>query len=217
MVASGIPVSSPDSCALLGLLALRMRARLRDGFSGPGGRPLEALMGIHSGPVIGGVIGYKLPRFRLFGDTGESLPPACARSLTLAPGGCLAPFSYRPSSLSPRPTVNTSARMQTHSLPGEIGLSEAAADRIRASVSREQGRSSASFDSLDIRRVSGPCHPVAENEESASSRGGSSRGGERYQHLALIDRGFKEVKSKGLVHLFFLREEFEALETQARQ
>ena len=180
MVAAGIPYAGPDSCAQLGALALKMRARVR-GFNGPDGKPLEALMGIHAGPVIGGVIGYKLPRFRLFGDT-----------------------------------VNTAARMQTHSMPGEIGLSEAAADRVRASMSREQGRSSASFDSLDIRQISGPCPTVSESEESAGSRGGSSRGRERYQHFAVVDRGVKEVKSKGLVRLFFLREISEAMEAQAR-
>ena len=181
MVVAGIPEAGADACAHLGVLALKMRERLR-GFNGPTGRPLEALMGIHAGPVIGGVIGYKLPRFRLFGDT-----------------------------------VNTAARMQTHSMPGEIGLSEAAADRISDAVTREAERiaseahrgggtteSPTAFSPSSSPALSSADGPSGALGSSLSRPGQTDRG--RFQHLTLIDRGRKEVKSKGLVHVFFLRD-----------
>ena len=54
--------SYSSSRAALGALALAMAHRLRD-FE-VHGKPLKARMGIHCGPVIGGVIGVKLPRYR---------------------------------------------------------------------------------------------------------------------------------------------------------
>ena len=94
-VASGLPTPRSDHCAALATLALSMRDAM-EGFVDCQGRPLQALMGIHCGPVIGGVVGVKLPRYRLFGDT-----------------------------------VNTAARMETHSLAGQIHLSPEAAAQVR--------------------------------------------------------------------------------------
>ena len=53
-------------------------------------------MGIHCGPVIGGVVGVRLPRFRIFGDT-----------------------------------VNTAARMESHSLLGRLHVSPQAHAEVR--------------------------------------------------------------------------------------
>ena len=63
-----MPVYRPDHCAALAALALDMADAL-EGYEDGQGRPLQALMGLHCGPVIGGVVGVNLPRFRLFGDT----------------------------------------------------------------------------------------------------------------------------------------------------
>ena len=93
-VAAGIPTHRSDHCAALAALALDMRDALEE-YSDGQGRPLQALMGLHCGPVIGGVVGVNLPRYRLFGDT-----------------------------------VNTAARMETHSLPGRIQLSPEAAEQV---------------------------------------------------------------------------------------
>ena len=136
-------------------------------------------MGIHAGPVIGGVIGYKLPRFRLFGDT-----------------------------------VNTSARMQTHSMPGEICMSQSAADLIAAAVQVEAS---------SLERLAAPADASNHDDSAVAGSSGAGSGGSGafepggsgrrrrlargpFQHLVIVDRGFKEVKSKGLVKLFFLRE-----------
>jgi len=54
MIASGLPTYRPDHCAALVLLALDICDALED-FKDDQGMPLQALMGIHCGPVIGGV------------------------------------------------------------------------------------------------------------------------------------------------------------------
>ena len=63
MIASGLPTYRPDHCAALVHLALDICDALED-FKDDQRMPLQALMGIHCGPVIGGVVGVKLPRYR---------------------------------------------------------------------------------------------------------------------------------------------------------
>ena len=61
MAVSGVPTFRADHCAALATLALEMLDVLED-YKDSSGRPLQALMGIHCGPVIGGIIGAQMPR-----------------------------------------------------------------------------------------------------------------------------------------------------------
>ncbi|MCO6453331.1 MAG: adenylate/guanylate cyclase domain-containing protein [Caldilineales bacterium] len=88
MVASGVPTPRPDHAHALATLALDLREALdRCQF---GGRQLAIRIGIHSGPVVAGVIGRNKFSYDLWGDT-----------------------------------VNTASRMESHSLPGRIQITEA--------------------------------------------------------------------------------------------
>ncbi|MCC6621323.1 MAG: adenylate/guanylate cyclase domain-containing protein [Deltaproteobacteria bacterium] len=89
MVAAGVPLPRPDHAHAAARAALEMRDALDD-FARERGVQLEARVGIHTGPLVAGVIGQRKFAYDLWGDT-----------------------------------VNTASRMESHSAPGKIHVTEA--------------------------------------------------------------------------------------------
>ena len=67
MVAAGIPTSRPDHASAIAEFALRVQELV--GSKEYGGRVIEFRMGIHSGPVVAGIIGQRKFAYDLWGDT----------------------------------------------------------------------------------------------------------------------------------------------------
>jgi PAS domain S-box-containing protein len=68
MVVGGVPTHRPDHVEAIANLALDMRRSIQD-FKRNDGHPFEIRIGIHSGPVVAGVIGIKKFIYDLWGDT----------------------------------------------------------------------------------------------------------------------------------------------------
>ncbi len=68
MVAAGLPERAPDHAERVARMALGMRAALED-INREGGYALRVRIGIHSGPVVAGVIGKRKFIYDLWGDT----------------------------------------------------------------------------------------------------------------------------------------------------
>lgn len=68
MAAAGVPVPRPDHAEAIARMALEMVA-FAEGLKDPNGKPVRLRIGVHSGPVVAGVIGLKKFAYDLWGDT----------------------------------------------------------------------------------------------------------------------------------------------------